>query len=183
MHAHCRWRLLVALAAISGCPSSVDDPATRARTPPADEGSVAGEDRDREAPPTTPDKPRFVAASGEGDVAPQVAEAKARADAGKRKLLVYVGADWCEPCKRFHRAVESGELDAELAGVEFLEFDADRDRERLVAAGYGGRLVPRFALPAEDGTFSGRKVEGGTKGEGAVLELMRRLEPLLAAAG
>lgn len=150
-----------------------------AKTPPPRERSGSqAEPAVVEAAP-----PRFVPAKPEGDIPAVVVKALGDAEARGRTMLVYVGADWCEPCKRFHAAVEAGELDAELAGVEFLEFDADRDRERLVAAGYGGRLVPRFAVPAGDGKFGGKKIEGGVKGDGAVQQLVGRLRPLLAEAG
>lgn len=164
----------VSLLALSGCIEADT-------SPPA--GRRHDDSAARPEAVALPSRPRFVPASPSGEVEPHVAKAVAEARAEHRKLLVYVGAQWCEPCKSFHRAVESGELDEELRGVEFLEFDADRDRERLVAAGYGGRLVPRFAVPSDDGSFSGRKVEGGTKGDGAVQGLMRRLLPLLQAAG
>src|SRR5687767_9361720 len=50
------------------------------------------------------------------------------ADAQGMRVLVYVGATWCEPCQVFHKALASGELDEVLAGTKFVEFDADRDR-------------------------------------------------------
>src|SRR4249920_2284717 len=50
------------------------------------------------------------------------------ADASGMRVLVYVGATWCEPCQRFHKALESGQLDEALAGTKFIEFDADKDR-------------------------------------------------------
>ena len=129
----------------------------------------------------TPGKPRFVAAGESGDVAQQVQQA-VDAAGDPKKVVVYVGASWCGPCQAFHEALERGELDERLPGVEFLEFDADRDTERLEAAGYGGRFIPRFALPGPKGRFGGEKVEGGIKGEGAVEHILARLLPLLAAA-
>src|SRR6188768_2295111 len=46
------------------------------------------------------------------------------ADATGMRVLVYVGASWCGPCQRFHKALASGELDEALAGTKFLAFDA-----------------------------------------------------------
>ena len=57
------------------------------------------------------------------------------ADASGSRVLVYVGATWCEPCQRFHRALESGELDEVLAGTTFVEFDMDHDGAELKKAG------------------------------------------------
>lgn len=102
------------------------------------------------------------------------------AAADEQRLVVYVGAVWCEPCQAFHHAVERGELDLALAGVRFLEFDSDHDGGRLQAANYGGRYIPRFVVPQPDGSGSAQRIEGGIKGEGAVSHLMKRLTPLLA---
>ncbi len=127
-----------------------------------------------------PVKPSFVPAAGSGDVAEQVRGVVASSNG---TVVVYVGASWCGPCQAFHAALERGDLDEELAGVTFLEYDSDRDNERLEAADYGGRLIPRFALPGEGGRFSGQKIEGGIKGDGAVEHIMNRLRPLLASSG
>ena len=133
------------------------------------------------AQPAQVAKPRFVPAAEGADVATEVREVVA--GAGEEAVVVYVGASWCEPCQAFHAALERGDLDDSLAGVKFLEYDADKDRERLESAGYGGRLIPRFALPGPDGTFSGEKIEGGIKGDGAVDHIMKRLLPMLGKAG
>jgi thiol-disulfide isomerase/thioredoxin len=126
--------------------------------------------------PAEPAKPAFIAAPA-GDVAEIV-----RAEAATPGLVVYVGATWCEPCAAFHEAVQAGRFDRELAGARFLEFDLDRDRERLAAAGYSSRLIPLFALPGPDGRASERRIEGGIKGPRAADHVLGRLVPLLAGA-
>ena len=134
-----------------------------------------------EKPPSAPaekPKPAFVKAQS-GDAAGAV-EAAITAAGPERKVLVYVGAEWCEPCTRFHEAVEAGELDEALEGVRFVEFDSDHDRDRLAAGGYDGKLIPRFVVPTPDGTPSDQRIEGGIKGEGAVEHIMTRLAPLLS---
>jgi thiol-disulfide isomerase/thioredoxin len=103
-----------------------------------------------------------------------------RARANGRTLLVYLGAPWCEPCQRFHDAARAGTLDAELPGVTLLEFDHERDGDRLRAAGYAWHYVPLFARPGPDGRASGRAIEGSIKGEGAVAQIVPRLRGLLA---
>jgi thiol-disulfide isomerase/thioredoxin len=102
------------------------------------------------------------------------------ADASGVRVLVYVGASWCEPCRRFHRALEAGELDDSLAGTQFIEFDADRDAAELRAAGYVSKYIPLFSVPDPSGHSSGRAVEGSIKGDNAVREnLVPRLQALL----
>jgi len=133
--------------------------------------------------PAAKARPEMVPAPADGDVDAVVRQALTAATAEERRLVVYVGASWCEPCEAFHQAVERGELDAALAGVRFLEFDSDRDGARLSAAGYGGRLIPRFVVPGADGRGSEQRIEGGIKGNGAVAHIMGRLEPLLAGLG
>jgi thiol:disulfide interchange protein len=102
------------------------------------------------------------------------------ADASGQRVLVYVGAAWCEPCKRFHKALESGELDEALAGTKFVAFDADRDSAELRAAGYGSKYIPLFSVPDHSGHASGRAIEGSIQGDRAVREeLVPRLLALL----
>ncbi len=121
---------------------------------------------------------RFVDAPP-GDVATVVRSEMAKADAEHRALLVYAGATWCEPCQRFHAAAGRGELDKELAGVTFLAFDVDQDRERLYEAGYRSKYIPLFVVPGKDGRSTGRQIEGSIKGEGAADEITPRLRELL----
>jgi hypothetical protein len=92
---------------------------------------------------------------------------------------VYVGAGWCEPCRRFHAAAAEHKLDADFPTLRLLEFDADRDGGRLQAAGYVSRLIPLFVRPAADGRSSGRQIEGSVKGDRAVGEIVPRLRALL----
>jgi thiol-disulfide isomerase/thioredoxin len=122
--------------------------------------------------------PRFV--PGALPVAPFVAEQLFGAAPGER-MLVYAGASWCEPCQRFHRAVEAGELDAELPSVRFVEYDYDVAKEALAADGYAARLIPLFGRPGPDGRLSGRVVAGSVKGDGAVPNIVPRLQALLGS--
>ena len=123
----------------------------------------------------------LVSAADNVDVAPLVQRELERARKDGKRLLVYEGATWCEPCRRFHEAAKAGRLDADLSSLRLLEFDADRDNERLAVAGYVSRFIPMFALPKADGNFSGRLIEGGSKGDGVVAEMVPRLRGLLAA--
>jgi len=124
--------LLLASACNSPAPATAAKPAPAAATPTA-----------------APGKPRLVPAPAGGRVAEIVAAEQATA--GADLLVVYVGAAWCEPCVAFHDALTAGQLDAELPGVRFLEFDLDRDKARLDADGYSSRYVPLFAIPGPDG--------------------------------
>jgi hypothetical protein len=127
----------------------------------------------------SPAKVELVPAPSSGEVAALVRDELGRAHRQGRELLVYVGATWCEPCQRFHRAAAAGALDRDFPRLRLLEFDADRDNARLVQAGYTSRLIPLFARPADDGRASGRQIEGSIKGEGAVGEIAPRLRSLL----
>src|SRR5205085_1867926 len=132
------------------------------------------------ADPTIAPKVEIVKA-GAGDVAPIVKTARDKAIADKKKLVVYVGATWCEPCMRFHDAAAAGKLDAVFPNLRLLEFDLDVDRERLEAAGYTSRLIPLFAAPRADGTASSARIEGSIKGDGAVAEITPRLRAVIDA--
>jgi thiol-disulfide isomerase/thioredoxin len=118
--------------------------------------------------------------AGEGPVDEVVRRVRARES---RPVVVYVGATWCEPCMRFHRAAEAGELEGRMAPVLFVEFNKDRDDDRLKAAGYRSSYIPLFALPGPDGTALGPQIEGSIKGPGAVDEIVPRLTRLLSQKG
>ncbi|MBI3202470.1 MAG: thioredoxin [Myxococcales bacterium] len=113
------------------------------------------------------------------DVPRAIAREAARAQADKKKLVVYVGAAWCEPCTRFHDAAAKGSLDATFPELRLLELDRDRDEAELRKAGCLSRMIPLFAVPTPDGRCSERRMEGSIKGEGAVAEITPRLRALL----
>ena len=122
---------------------------------------------------------RLIDGPATGDLRPWVAARGADSWAAGRQAIVYVGASWCEPCKRFHDAAARGELDGRFPRLDVLVFDADRDGQRLAAAGYESRLIPLFVVPAADGGASSRRMEGGIKGDAAVGELAPRLAAIL----
>lgn len=126
--------------------------------------------------------PSFVHYSGQGSaVEPWIQEQVELAEAAHVRVLVYVGATWCEPCQHFHKAVENGELNGTLNGLRFLEFDQDRDASALKAAGYVYQYIPVLALPDPDGKNHGRMISGSIKGPRAVQEnLVPRLQALLS---
>ena len=123
-----------------------------------------------------------LVAPPEGDVPTIVKAQREAARARGRKLLVYIGATWCEPCQRFHRAAEAGQLDATFPTLSLLVFDADRDGDRLRAAGYAPGYIPYFGVPGEDGRATSNATEGAVKGEGAVDHITPRLTKLVADA-
>ena len=160
----CLAGLLLGLASCKGAPEIVGD----AGAPGA------------AAPAPRPAHVKVVDAPATGAVDEIVRGALAAAASEKRTLVVYVGATWCEPCRYFHEAAARGDLDAELPGVTFVDFDLDRDRERLAAAGYVSKYIPLFALPRPDGQASGKQIEGGIKGDAAVGFIVPRLSAMLA---
>lgn len=164
-----RWAVVVlALALAAGCKSQEESaPQPSPHATASSRSAPAGHVRVTKAPPG-------------GEVEPIVRDAMEKAGAEKRRLVVYVGATWCEPCQRFHHAAEGGELDATFPDLTLLEFDLDHDGERLASAGYVSKYIPLFALPAPNGTASGKQVEGGIKGEGAVAFITPRLQKLLS---
>lgn len=121
----------------------------------------------------------WIKAPAGEDAASVVKRELERAQIDKKRLLVYVGATWCEPCKRFHDAAEAGQLDGVFPNLRLVEFDLDVDSERLSRAGYASKMIPLFAIPTENGTGSGKQIEGSVKGEAAVMNLRNRLKPLL----
>ncbi len=110
-----------------------------------------------------------------GDVALAISDELVAATEANRRTLVYVGATWCEPCKRFKKAVLAGELDAQLKGLRFLEFDADRDGERLQKAGYSYTFVPYFGTARFDGKAAGPSAAGVPQKDSPMGPLAKRV--------
>jgi thiol-disulfide isomerase/thioredoxin len=168
MHA-ARSHAAIALVLLVACQSG--DPA------PRDHGTAS---ESAAAPSVSPTGPVVLeAAPADGEVAALVKARAAVARAAGRVLLVYVGASWCEPCHVFRDAAARGELDASFPGLTLLEFDADRDNDRLERAGYGSKLVPLFVRPDADGRGGTRRTSGVRRGSDAVADLAPRLHSLL----
>ena len=158
-------------------------------SPACESGRAPGDEKRAHpavAQPTKPQqvgtRPIFVRGPTNGaPVAPFVAREVAEAQKGGWNVLVYVGATWCEPCQRFHAATLAGEFDEILPRAHILEFDLDRDKDALAAAGYSSQLIPLFCVPKVDGTASDRRIEGSIKGAEAVGQnLIPRLRAFLA---
>ena len=130
--------------------------------------------------PAKPTGPVELLDAKPGDVNVVVKAAMVGAAARNHRLVVYVGASWCEPCERFREAAKKGELDAGFPGLSLLVFDADVDRKRLAAAGYGSQYIPLLVLPKDDGSATEFRMEGGSKGSGAVASMSPRLTALLS---
>ena len=118
---------------------------------------------------------RIVTAGQDSDALSVVRTERLRAKAEGRVLVVYAGAAWCEPCKRFKHAFETGALDDKLAKTTLLVFDADRDTERLASAGYKFSFIPYVGLPGADGHPTD-SAEARAKGSESWRELIATLE-------
>lgn len=166
---------LAALASVAIVACATEEP-----RPAADRGGAADQapGKPTRAAPTA-GRVEIVPAPAEGDAAAVIAAEVSRAARDGRDLVVYVGATWCEPCERFHKAAEAGEIDAVFPTLRLLEFDRDRDGDRLDRAGYGSRMVPLFAAPLPDGRCGPIRMEGSIKGEGAVADIGPRLQALI----
>jgi thiol-disulfide isomerase/thioredoxin len=138
---------------------------------------------DRPASPSDPAKPagkvEILKYTPDQDAVASIAREATRAKADGKKLVVYVGAPWCEPCVRFHDAAAAGKLDRDFPDLRLLELDRDRDQAELGKAGCLSQMIPLFARPTPEGRCSERSIEGSIKGEGAVAEITPRLRALL----
>jgi thiol-disulfide isomerase/thioredoxin len=119
--------------------------------------------------------PKLMSASQDTDALTAIRTERLKAKADGRVLVVYVSATWCEPCKRFKEELSSGRLDERLSKVTLLAFDADKDLDRLGAAGYTFKFVPFVALPGADGRPSDSQEATG-KGSSAWRELLGKLD-------
>lgn len=136
----------------------------------------------KEVPPAKvgPTQRAQLVKAAPGPVAELVRAALETAAVDERKLIVYVGASWCEPCQVFLKGVAAGELPASLGDLRILKFDHDADEARLAEANYGGDLIPRFVKPGPGGLGSAARFEGSVKGPAALENIVPRLEALVA---
>ncbi len=170
--------LLVVVVSCLLSPACRESPRLRASRSPSEE-SPRGPSTEARVPEGP--RVRFEPAP-EGEVRQLVRAFVARARAEGREPIVYVGASWCEPCRYFHAAAERGDLDGSLPALALLEFDRDRDGDRLDAAGYGSRMIPLFVSPEPDGAPSARRIEGSIHGPDSPQEIVPRLLAILPAS-
>ncbi len=171
-----RLAALGMLALATGCsreivpaPPSADATTSRATAP----RELTAEVADAAAPGQS--APKVVLASADADAISLVRTKRLEAKAEGRTLVVYAGAGWCPPCKRFREELAAGKLDATLGTVTLLVFDADADADRLAAAGYSFQHIPYVALPAADGRPLDT-VEAAGKGPDAWRALLGKLD-------
>jgi len=162
------------LAALASCGHSANKHG-KEKTSTTAVGPLSGASAENGPPPS------FLHYPGKGGaIEPWIQEQVELAEAAKLRVLVYVGASWCEPCQRFHQAVEHGELNGTLNGLRFLEFDQDQDAAALKTAGYVYQYIPVLALPDPDGRNHGKMISGSIKGARAIKgDLVPRLQALL----
>jgi len=175
---------VVVMAVVAACnPSpkiSQDAPTT-----PSGSGTGTGTGTSEKAAPSAPTATakadtsvegiRVVVATQDSDALSTVRTERLKAKAEGRTLVVYAGAGWCEPCKRFKNAIQTGSLDTKLSKTTLLIFDADRDTDRLGAAGYKFQFIPYVALPGTDGHPTDT-AEARSKGSESWRELIVKLE-------
>ena len=180
--------LVAAVAAVVGCNPS---PKISQDAPTTPRGASTSTSTSKHAPPDTTttsasanvepkadasaEGVRVVVAAQDGDALSLVRTERLKAKAEGRVLVVFAGAGWCEPCKRFKNAIQTGSLDQKLARTTLLVFDADRDTDRLGAAGFKFQFIPFVALPGADGHPTDT-AEARSKGSEAWRELIVKLE-------
>ncbi len=136
-------------------------------------GSATGP---REAPTESSTAPllELVRAPAEASVLPFIRTERGRAERDGRTLLVLVGAEWCAPCRGFHKRLKES---AVRARVRIVEFDVDEHDEGLKAAGYVSTLIPLLAKPRPDGRPETMKEVHSKKEDGAE-DLLRLVQEL-----
>lgn len=159
--------VLVALSALaSACSSQSIEP------DPSSSASAA----------TTADahrKVEWVKVPAGSDPRAYVKDELARAKADQKKLVLYVGAKWCEPCNHFHEATDRGELDAAFPDLRLVAFDHDEESSAIAALGCESQYIPMFSVPDDEGHCTRHKIQGGIKGASNVEFLSKKLRNLI----
>src|SRR5690242_19327752 len=112
-----RLLLLVGCMSIASCHRDAEQKTIATKKPAATTTSSA---LSTFGPLAPQDQVRITGAPEAGEVTGILREAGARAKAEGRELIVYVGATWCEPCQRFHKAANRGELDTAFPNLTLI---------------------------------------------------------------
>ena len=130
-------------------------------------------------PALSPGAVQIVDAPAVDDIPALVRSELARASTARRRLVVYVGASWCEPCQQIHHAIVAHQLDDAFPDLTLVAFDLDRDGPALERGGYASPMIPLFAIPEADGRGGPRREVGGRKDIDNVPLLVAKLHRLL----
>ena len=98
--------------------------------------------------------PEWVIVDNVSKVAEAVLKESQQATKDGKKLVVYVSAVWCKPCKDFSEATKRAGFGSELNHIRLMKFDWDRHQTPLARAGYGSQFLPLFVVPGPDGKAS-----------------------------
>ncbi len=70
-----------------------------------------------------------------------------------QKPVLYFGAEWCGPCRRFRASLSDPLMRETLNGATLILIDMDADSEgHLISAGYGIHEIPSFVRVDKDGS-------------------------------
>lgn len=164
-----RWcTALVAATALAACSSTEASPEPRASSSAKATGSSSA-----------PGKVEWVKFPAGTNASTWVKSELERAKADQKKLVLYVGAKWCEPCQNFHEATERGELDAAFPDLRLVAFDHDDEADTIAELGCGSHYIPMFSVPDSNGHCSRQQIQGGIKGTSNVAFLTEKLRGLI----
>jgi thiol-disulfide isomerase/thioredoxin len=101
----------------------------------------------------------------QGDLTTLLAAEAKKAKAQSKKPFVEIGADWCGPCKELEASMTDARMIDAFEGTYQIKLDQDAWEKQLKAAKLDSSAIPVFFELAEDGTPTGRKIDGGAWAE------------------
>jgi thioredoxin-like negative regulator of GroEL len=96
----------------------------------------------------------------QGDLLTQLKTHVERAKAKKLQPVAEFYADWCPPCREFHKNLEDPALADALRGTYLVKLNMDDWHDHLKNTGFDVRTIPRFFLLGDDGRASGKMLDG-----------------------
>lgn len=162
---------LVALVSFATACTSSADGSSIEPDPAAASATAAGNGLNR--------KVEWVKVPAGSDPSAYVKTELERAKSDQKKLVLYVGAKWCEPCNHFHEATDRGELDAAFPDLRLVAFDHDEESNAIAALGCESKFIPMFSVPDAEGHCTRQQISGGIKGSGTVDYLAKKLRNLI----
>lgn len=100
-----------------------------------------------------------------GDLAQVLRIELLKAKTAGRKPFVEVGAEWAQPCRDLHNALDDPRMREAFAGTHVIYLDVDGWGDRLGRAGFNAVGVPVFFRLDAEGRPTGDTISGDAWGE------------------
>ncbi len=116
-------------------------------------------------PPGSDGFARVGRSPSSGDLAQVLRIELLKAKTAGRKPFVEIGAEWAQPCRDLHNALDDPRMREAFAGTHVIYLDVDAWGDELGRAGFQAGGVPVFFRLDEEGRPTGETISGAAWGD------------------